>query len=93
MFELHLNKSITPKELSHFRFPVPFLQHDQIFVDNWNNMISKWQKESMEYIISRLNEQIAILKKYIVLYKKILNNHIPNIDNYVKTCELNSSYV
>jgi hypothetical protein len=84
IMKTHLNNQTAPTELSYNRFPNPFLHHDQLFVQKYNNLIRKFQQDLINLIIERCNEQIEILKNDFKLFSNILKNHISKLDDYEK---------
>ncbi len=76
ILETHLNKKHTPKQLCHKNYPTPFLKHDDIFITKYNQLIEKWQVETMNLAIERLREHVKILESDLALFKSILTKYV-----------------
>ena len=84
LMHTHLTNNTTPTSLTHFRFPTPFLCHNEDYVTGYNLLIEDFQKKIIDYNIL---ESEKIIKKTI---EKIRNNKInlksrvEDIDKLVK---------
>jgi hypothetical protein len=66
---LHFRAKSTPKSLFYERYPAPFFQEDQEFIDNYNKIIEKSQMETMTLIKETLESRIIKIKQKISEYK------------------------
>ena len=78
--EFHKLNGTAPKQLNVYQFPVPFLPHDIIFMESYNNLIKKFQNEIIDLCIKRCNDQIKKLEDDLARLKSQVNNNNNNID-------------
>ena len=78
----HIKNETIPSELGHLRHPKPFLPHDEIFIDKYNDLISNFQKNVLALSIERLEEQVEILRNDLKIFKNILSKYISSIENF-----------
>ncbi|RNA31046.1 hypothetical protein BpHYR1_031650 [Brachionus plicatilis] len=90
-FKSYLNKNLAPKSLHFFNFPRPFLSKENSFVDGYNELIFKFQKEIMEYNIKFLEEKVMNIDQEIITLKNTNSNSDINIDEIINQ-EFNSSF-
>ena len=69
LFEIHSSKKTTPHSLFFCRFPEPFFNKDQDFIEKYNSIIEKTQsdiicliRESLLYKIDAINTEINTFK-------------------------------
>jgi hypothetical protein len=62
IFNYHMNQKpfTTPKQLWPKYFPFPFLPDNETFVDKYDELIHKFQKEIMNFIIDFINSVILL---------------------------------
>ncbi|CAF1125043.1 unnamed protein product, partial [Brachionus calyciflorus] len=74
MFNRHLEKGTTPAALFFDKFPKPYLSKDKDFVDEYNRIIEKTQKDIMNLCINSLSKRLDGM-----------NNELKNIRDKLKT--------
>ncbi len=89
IYKTHIEKKTAPFELRHLNFPAPPLPHDAIFVNKWNELISKWTEEALNFTITRLTDMNRLLKNDLDVIKDILKNHMGDVDGYFAFCDRN----
>jgi hypothetical protein len=80
--ETHISNNTTPKSLMHIRFPAPFLDHKEIYVDRHNKRLEEFQTTLLQDSIVVLKEEINLLEKDLSNLKNYLKDHITNIDSF-----------
>ena len=84
VYKTHIKNGTAPEQLSHKRFPMPLLHDDELTVNKYNDLISKWQTEAMELYMRRLNEQIHICENDIKLYSEIILRNSNENEEFLK---------
>lgn len=57
IFKTHLEQHSAPSKLDFGNYPIPLLQHDQPYIDGYNDLIKKFQIEILEYQISYIDNR------------------------------------
>jgi hypothetical protein len=83
IMQLHLNQGSVPISLYFSNYPQPFLKHDDKFIESYNNLIKKFQIETIGLIIERLNQLQIEKASEIESMKFLLNNHVKDVDSIV----------
>ena len=92
ILQFHLNNDTTPSQLFYKNFPEPFLSHDSIFIERYNNFIHETQKGMINLSITRLSEQVNLLKENQLKHKNELvknfsENNIEKINELLSELE------
>jgi len=72
LLKTHIENGTTPAELSHYKFPTPFMafHHKPIFVKNYNKIIEVAQKSIMELEIQEFELDITSLENDVRVHNK-----------------------
>jgi hypothetical protein len=72
ILKIHKTKSTptVPVSLDYTRFPMPFFNKDQKFIDKHNNLIREFQNKSIEMIQVHIEEQLSIIEDRIIQEKE-----------------------
>jgi len=74
IFEFHIANGTTPSSLFFANYPEPFLNTDDLFIEQYNTIIANSQKEIMKLSIKRLREQINLIEERINNFKSKLQD-------------------
>jgi len=77
--QYHIKNGSAPKQLFIEMFPVPFLIHDITFVQNYDVMVKRWQKEALELAIESFKRQVEALRNNIENNKRVIENLVNDI--------------
>ena len=86
IIEYHEKNGSVPSKLFIERFPTPFLIHDIIFVEGYNDIIKECQKKIMTFCKKRLEEQVEALEKDIAKNKSKLEGS-DNLEDEISRIE------
>jgi hypothetical protein len=79
IFNIHKNNKTTPNSLFFNRFPSPFLEHDQEFVDKYNGLIEDTQNKIINLIITTLEERLIKIDSQIIEKRDLLDEQLKQI--------------
>ena len=80
ILKTHLDNKTVPRSLEVNRFPRPVLMHDVTFVEEYNNLISKFQEDSLNLAIKRLQDSKLSKTEEFVMKKDLLAINMNNVD-------------
>jgi hypothetical protein len=83
IMKTHISNDTAPQCLNYNRFPLPFLYHNKDYVDNYNSLIGKFQKEIMNFNIDALKKYNESLTKQIESSKNNLVGLVDDVDKLV----------
>ena len=86
-FEKHLQNSTCPQSLNYDRFPIPFLQDDENFVNKYNQLIETFQRDTMALCIESLRERVDKIDSYLLEVKDKLKDSEANIEQKFENIE------
>ena len=90
-FKLHLSKNTAPPSLMFSRFPTPFQPCEQNYVDEYNKLIVKFQKDAMELGIKTCAEKNVKIENNILLVIDKYKEKVPNINNILSSLKNKAS--
>ena len=71
--QVHLSNKSTPNSLFYNRFPLPFFNEDESFVNKQNKLIERYQVDTLELIKEHLNLRLEDIEDKIGTMKNDLN--------------------
>ena len=69
-FQIHEDNKSTPKSMFFERYPIPFFQEDQEYIDKYNLIVENTQQETTNLIKSTLNKRLIKAKEDMIIYEE-----------------------
>lgn len=83
LFKTHIENETTPPALFFRNFPKPFLSDDENFINEYNDLVRKFQNEAMKMSIRYLEERIKTKEEYIQEISKDKNIDLSTIEEEI----------
>lgn len=78
IIEIHKTNGTTPNSLFFNRFPKPFFPYNAEFIEKYNDLIEKFQNETLTMISDTLDGEIIKINSEINAYKATFDQKYPN---------------
>ena len=83
IFDIHISNGTTPSSIFFNRFPKPFFDKDELFVEKYNEIIEKTQKAIIDLIKDSLKSKIESITTEINTFKNGINDSSINPNDLV----------